>query len=262
MTMQMDCDISIIGAGWAGVYTAFRLQTSSTSVCLFEAYSRAGGRTYSTRAVDARYVVDAGAYRFAGDMHLPADLIHTLGLLSVCYDPTCVDEVKKEVPWPYQQPLRKITDYAGRHLGYGAAIDEMLARFTAAGGKIVLDARLTSVAADTGCALGAAAPCWRLSFADGRSARSASVVLNMPRPALAAVGGLSTALAARWPAISCTAREFPPSITEGATTTKVYAVYGDATWLDSTPSTVSDSRADTRTLTLLCPARVPWSNSP
>jgi len=35
----------------------------------------------------------------------------------------------------------------------------------------------------------------------------------------------------RWAALSCTAREFPRSLSEGATTTKVYAVYEDAWWV-------------------------------
>ena len=46
------------------------------------------------------------------------------------------DEVKKEVPWPYQLPLQKVTDFAGRHLGYGAALDAMMARFQGAGGTL------------------------------------------------------------------------------------------------------------------------------
>ena len=34
--------------------------------------------TLDASSIDARYVIEAGAYRFAGDMHLPADLIQSI----------------------------------------------------------------------------------------------------------------------------------------------------------------------------------------
>jgi len=177
-------------------------------------------------------MVEAGAYRFAGDMHLPADLIErALHFRTECYDPTCRDDdVRGEVAWPFRLPLRKIVDFQGRHLGYGAALQAMLAQFEAAGGQLVLGARLTSV--QPSGSLSPQAVAWRLTFADSKVVESASVVLNMPRPALRRVTGLEEAFgASRWAALGCTARKFPPKVTEGPTTTKVYAVYEDAWWV-------------------------------
>lgn len=246
---QVACDVTVVGAGWAGIYAAWRLATGAAeedgeplAVCLVEAYHRPGGRTYSTRLEG--YMVDAGAYRFAGDMHLPADLItRELGLRSACYDPTCRDDdVRGEVAWPYQLPLLKIVDFQGRHLGYGAALEALLARFEAAGGTFVTGARLiglTSAAAPMQRApLGheKASPRttrrWRLAFEGGRELESGAVILNMPRPALRRVKGLEEVLGPeRGSAVGCTARAFPPALKEGATTTKVYAIYEDAWWV-------------------------------
>lgn len=218
----LACDVSVVGAGWAGAYLAWRLSADVSgfkdsvheagaagvrAVCLFEAYRRPGGRTYSVRIGD--YVVDAGAYRFAGDMHLPADLIRALGFLRNCYDPTCKDDdVSGEVPWPYEEPLSKIVDFAGRHLGYGSAIDKMLDQVTLAGGVLHFGEELVGVERGEG----------------------GTWVLNM-RSGLQAIAGLPSLLGARWAALNCSARQFPPHLTEGRTTVKVYAVYEDAWWV-------------------------------
>eukprot|EP00931_Biecheleriopsis_adriatica_P062107 TRINITY_DN37398_c0_g1_i1.p1 TRINITY_DN37398_c0_g1~~TRINITY_DN37398_c0_g1_i1.p1 ORF type:complete len:526 (+),score=65.23 TRINITY_DN37398_c0_g1_i1:64-1641(+) len=229
------CNVSVVGAGWAGIYVAWRLLTGEEqvrqSVCLFEAYNRPGGRTYSTRIDD--YVLDVGAYRFAGDMHLPADLItKALKLRSVCYDPTCNDDdVRAEVKWPYKLPLSKIVDFDGRHLGYGAALKAMLVEIEDAGGHIYLGAELHSVKRDD------LRKVWKLQFKTNGQLKapaemaSNSVLLNLPRSALERVGGLQEATSSRWPALQCSARQFPSTVTEGATTSKVYAIYEDAWWV-------------------------------
>jgi len=43
--------------------------------------------------------------------------------------------------------------------------------------------------------------------------------------------GFQEAVAERWPSLRCTDRDFPATVTEGATTTKVYAIYQDAWWV-------------------------------
>jgi len=73
---------------------------------------------------------------------------------------------------------------------------------------------------------------WRLSFEGGRELDARIVILNVPRPALQRIGGVQEAVGPeRWSALTCTARAFPPELKEGATTTKVYAVYEDAWWI-------------------------------
>ncbi|CAK0894494.1 unnamed protein product [Prorocentrum cordatum] len=229
----VECEVAVVGAGWAGVYSAWRLAVdagpASTGgvpagqVCVFEAYRRPGGRTYTTQIED--YRVDVGAYRFAGDMHLPADLIMAaLRLPTSCYDPTCNDsDVRGEVAWPYAQPLRKIVDSSGRHAGYGVALDTMLDQLAAAGARLAFGTELVGVSGCDGM--------WCLSFRDGVAVRSARVVLNVPRPALARVEGVEQAVGRRWAALACVSRQFPKHVTEGSTTVKVYAVYDDAWWI-------------------------------
>ena len=71
-----------------------------SDVCIFEASSRLGGRTFTVHEHDTELFplldglnVDVGAYRFAFEQHLPADLIRgPLGLPTACYIPTCQRE--------------------------------------------------------------------------------------------------------------------------------------------------------------------------
>mmetsp|Transcript_86494 Transcript_86494/g.253157 ORF Transcript_86494/g.253157 Transcript_86494/m.253157 type:complete len:521 (-) Transcript_86494:147-1709(-) len=226
------CKVGIVGAGWGGIYVSWRLGVDTgpekggvdaKDICIFEAYGRPGGRTYDTHVSD--YLVDVGAYRFAGDMHLPADLIETaLKLPSVCYDPTCTDDdVRGEVVWPYNEPLRKVVDFAGRNAGYGAPLELMLGQLRSAGARVQFGAELSGVEQ--------AAEGWRLHFLSGSSAEVGSLVLNVPRIVLSRVTGLQKAFAGRWPAVSCVDRSFPKGVTEGRGTIKVYAVYEDAWWV-------------------------------
>ena len=58
------CDVAVVGGGWAGVYSAYRLApTFEGTVCLFEAREKTGGRTYSVHEEDG-LTIDIGAYRF------------------------------------------------------------------------------------------------------------------------------------------------------------------------------------------------------
>ena len=44
-----DCDVAVVGGGWAGLYAAYRLAPTTPNLCLFEARHKTGGRTYSVR---------------------------------------------------------------------------------------------------------------------------------------------------------------------------------------------------------------------
>ncbi|CAE7390804.1 HERC2, partial [Symbiodinium sp. KB8] len=67
--LPASCDVVSIGAGWAGVYTAFRRTLLGSKVCIFEASHRVGGRTYSHKLVAGKkkepFTLDVGAYRFS-----------------------------------------------------------------------------------------------------------------------------------------------------------------------------------------------------
>eukprot|EP00172_Hildenbrandia_rubra_P003876 Plantae.Rhodophyta-Hildenbrandia_rubra.ctg67786.p1 GENE.Plantae.Rhodophyta-Hildenbrandia_rubra.ctg67786~~Plantae.Rhodophyta-Hildenbrandia_rubra.ctg67786.p1 ORF type:complete len:107 (+),score=7.73 Plantae.Rhodophyta-Hildenbrandia_rubra.ctg67786:74-394(+) len=66
------CDISIVGAGIGGLYTAWRLAVDSgkydgSRICIFEAKNRIGGRwlTVDNPAPGfSGYTADIGAYRY------------------------------------------------------------------------------------------------------------------------------------------------------------------------------------------------------
>ena len=94
----VDCPTAVVGGGWAGVYAAWRLAVDTAAVtpgslCLFEARSAVGGRTYSVNVpipTGGPLTIDVGAYRFGKKMHLPADLIlNVFNLSVVCYEPDC-----------------------------------------------------------------------------------------------------------------------------------------------------------------------------
>lgn len=108
------CDISVVGAGIGGVYSAWRLAVDARAVrgrkiCIFEAKQRPGGRILS---VDdpvpgfEGYTVDLGAYRYQRSTHHHVRLLTetALGIQTLCYtDPLerdggeCVEEQRKIV---------------------------------------------------------------------------------------------------------------------------------------------------------------------
>lgn len=89
------CDISIIGAGIGGVYSAWRLAVDSRAVpgsriCIFEAKKRIGGRILTVRDPIPGfegYAVDLGAYRFHRLVHRHTKLLteDKLGIKTLCY---------------------------------------------------------------------------------------------------------------------------------------------------------------------------------
>ena len=76
------CKLAVVGAGWGGAYTAWRLAVDTQTipaadVCVFEANGRVGGRIYSLHGLPhfADLAVDIGGYRFQEVQKLPADLV-------------------------------------------------------------------------------------------------------------------------------------------------------------------------------------------
>jgi hypothetical protein len=100
-----QCQISIVGAGPGGVYTAWRLAKDSVEgddamsvpperICVFERSQRLGGRIFSVRNLgpEGDLVVESGAYRFSSDGATPllTALIQTgLNLPWVACEKTC-----------------------------------------------------------------------------------------------------------------------------------------------------------------------------
>jgi hypothetical protein len=142
------CSLAVVGGGWGGVYAAWRLvvdapersRLTGSSVCLFDAASRTGGRTYSVNASDG-LVVDVGAYRFKNEQRLPAELIRVgLNLSTACYEPSCGKD-----------PMFNVTLYkiiqreSGENAGFGSAMEVMLEQLRGAGARLFLNQRLTAV---------------------------------------------------------------------------------------------------------------------
>jgi len=230
------CDTAVVGGGWAGVYYAFRVASSSSEqVCLFEATERIGGRTYShTFAPNGEnFTLDVGAYRFTPDMHLPGDVImKVLELKTACYEPSCTP-AGKDFPPPfifnYTAPLRRIVDSDGMPAGYMTAVEGLVKNIQAHGGKVFMDARVTDVVpSSTGA---------KLVFGS-REVTANKVLLNLPRGAILGLPSLKEATPARTTKMQeCVkfdlpADLFPPghSLNLGGSLTKAYAFYEDAWW--------------------------------
>lgn len=180
------CTDVIIGAGWSGVYFAYRRamssRTGNANICLFEASDRVGGRTYSvppTTLGHAEFTLDVGAYRFSPDMHLPGDLIlHDLLLPTACYEPGCpsaATDFPKPFIFNYTAPLRRIVDATTRlPAGYASAMHAMLARVKKQV-TLYLNASLVGLTP-----LGPSTT--QLAFSGGHTVRATGVVLlNLPR---------------------------------------------------------------------------------
>lgn len=226
------CSFSIVGAGWAGIYTAWRLTVDSKhfdgqGVCLFEAAERLGGKTF-TISDDGPPLkglrLDVGAYRFAFEQHLPADLIRgPLNLTTSCYMPSCSRE-----PLDGNLTLHKLVDpRTGESLGFGSALEAMVEQLQLAGVRIFTKHRLDDIFEfDTNGA--------KLIWA-GReiSTRADNVLLNLPRHAIMALGGNSVihrASSSSTSALLSCSDEVGGS-KEKEATVKVYLVYEDAWWI-------------------------------
>ena len=75
--LPTHCAFASVGGGWAGIYAAWRVAVNAKKipadqVCVFEASTRFGGRTYTVRGGDQILEglnIDVGAYRFAFEQH-------------------------------------------------------------------------------------------------------------------------------------------------------------------------------------------------
>eukprot|EP01059_Diplonema_ambulator_P000996 TRINITY_DN1076_c0_g3_i1.p1 TRINITY_DN1076_c0_g3~~TRINITY_DN1076_c0_g3_i1.p1 ORF type:complete len:475 (+),score=177.95 TRINITY_DN1076_c0_g3_i1:50-1474(+) len=136
-----SCKVSVVGAGWGGVYFAWRLAVDTrrykaSDVCVFEANDRVGGRVYTVRDYPEMedLEIEIGAYRFDTEDHLPADLVmDALKLDSRCYGYNCTG---LSCHW-YGSPTtcRKIADVYG-NAQYSIGIETMLTQLRSAGAKL------------------------------------------------------------------------------------------------------------------------------
>ena len=215
------CDFAVVGGGWAGVYTAWRLTVDSghlrgDQVCIFEASARWGGRTVTVREGDLN--LDIGAYRFDNTQHLPADLIYgPLNLTSRCYLDGCERE-----PDEFNLTLRVLVDrHTGEAAGYITPIEEMLRSMRAIGVATYLEQRLSAVHDALDGEM-------QLVWSDGLDTVCKAVMLNLPRNALLSLDARSIVFSRVSPVtarlLRCTNENEPDEII------KVYALYEEAWW--------------------------------
>lgn len=240
-----DCDVAVVGGGWAGVYFAYRSfsdrSLAADRICLFEASARIGGRTYS-KHIEVRegneteeFVIDVGAYRFSPDMHLPGDLIlKKMKLETECYEPDC-EPASKDFPAPFQfnysAPLRRIVDPVTRQpSGYVTPLFNMVDEMRKAGVKVSTNMQLINLLprAEGGA---------KLVFADASVVRAGTVLLNLPRsPTLNLTTFTATAGSRVKKMMECVVFDVPQlfkNFTPGRSLTKAYAFYQDAWWHNS-----------------------------
>ena len=174
------CKLAVVGAGWGGAYTAWRLAVDTSTidakdVCVFEANGRVGGRIYSLHGLPhfADLAVDVGGYRFQQTQRLPADLVWSaLKMATACYDWKCAANCEGTTCYV-------IKDAYGNNAGYATVIERMLNQLEAAGGpgrQVWFSAKLAKV----GAAPNVSASASTLVFADGQTVTADKVVLNMP----------------------------------------------------------------------------------
>ena len=245
-SLPTHCAFASVGGGWAGIYAAWRVaidtnRIPANQVCLFEASARFGGRTYTVRGGDQILEglnIDVGAYRFAFEQHLPADLIRgPLNIPTACYIPSC-----KREPLDGNLTLHKLMNTSSNSsAGYGTALDVMLHALRAAGAHLVAGAQLAAVRADPSAGSTGVVLEWssnrRSLFADIDGALTTiadSVLLNLPRHAVNALapssvlfGDEATRLARRL--YDCSRESAQANYTREASV-KVYLVYADAWW--------------------------------
>jgi len=179
------CDLAVVGAGWGGAYLAWRLSVdtqtvNASSVCVFEANGRVGGRIFSVHDLPhfGDLAVDVGGYRFQETQKLPADLVFSaLKLPTTCYDYGCQGGCEGS------QNCYVIKDSYGNNAGYATPIERMLGEVedAGAGTQVYFGARLTGIFG----APAAGAHSTRLSLASGANVTATKVLLNLPGNALA-----------------------------------------------------------------------------
>jgi len=246
--LPSTCSDAVVGGGWSGVYFLYRRALASadpSSLCLFEASQRIGGRTYSvfpSTLGTEDFTLDVGAYRFSPDMHLPGDLIlHDLRLPTACYEPSC-PTAKADFPPPflfnYTAPLRRIVNATtGLPAGYATALHTMLARLKPLGVRVILGAEVVDAKPAATAASGEGTGTV-LTFKGGATVHATgAVLLNLPRNRLLMLPSLVATVAPRTLGmLRCVAFDAPKSLFQnhsiGSATglTKAYAYYDDAWW--------------------------------
>lgn len=151
------CELAIVGAGPAGVYTAWRLAVDTktvagSSICIFERAQRVGGRTFSVynQGTKKDLTVELGAYRFCGspnatncagcEMCMPMmnNLIKgKLGLHTAPYQPGLGPDD--------EHCLVKVVDAEGQNHGLARYVEKMANESEAAGVRIFLGHEATVV---------------------------------------------------------------------------------------------------------------------
>ena len=143
-----SCELAVIGAGWGGVYFAWRLAVDSkllntSYVCVFEANGRVGGRVFSVHNLPGMsdMAIDVGGYRFIETDKLSSQLVwDALKLPTACYDWECAPLTK-----PHGSHI--IKDAYGNNRGCATVIERMLGEGedAGAGTQVYFGAVLTAV---------------------------------------------------------------------------------------------------------------------
>mmetsp|Transcript_79715 Transcript_79715/g.141123 ORF Transcript_79715/g.141123 Transcript_79715/m.141123 type:complete len:487 (+) Transcript_79715:62-1522(+) len=232
-----SCKFAVVGGGWAGIYAAWRVVVdekiyNGSDVCLFEASGRFGGRTYTVFADEFPQLeglnLDIGAYRFAFQQHLPADLLRgPLNMSTGCYIPSC-----KPDPLDDNLVLHRLVDPTSRvSIGYGSALGVMMQQLSTRGVHMLLHHKLDAI-----YALGEhdVKLLWNEGSAIPEKVTRADVVfLNLPRHGLNNLAPDSVVFkespALTQELFTCTAENYGNESKEAAV--KVYLIYEDAWWL-------------------------------
>lgn len=232
-----SCAVAVVGGGWAGIYAAWRLvvdekRFNGSEVCMFEASGRIGGRTYTLFAHEAPQLeglnIDIGAYRFAFEQHLPADLLRgPLNMSTGCYIPSCKPE-----PLDDDLVLHRLVDSeSGVSIGYGSALVLMMKQLSAMGVRTALWHRLEAIYPSGPHDVQLV---WKEGNATSKHVtKASSVFLNFPRHAVNSLQPGSVlfteAPAPTQQLFSCSPENYGHEETEASV--KVYMVYEEAWWI-------------------------------
>jgi len=218
------CDLAVVGAGWGGVYSAWRLSidtqtVKADNVCVFETNGRVGGRIYSIHGLPhfGDLALDVGGYRFIETDLLPASLVwDALKLPTGCYDWQCAGGCEGSAN------CYVIQDAYGNNYGYSWPIETMLGQIEdgGAGQQVFFGKTLTNVSAAPLLPGGVV-----LHFSDGSKVSASTAILNMPGNAIANLGDASLPLSGATPLESRTLKSVYVN-----SMNKVYAYYDDAWW--------------------------------
>jgi hypothetical protein len=204
-----------------------------SDLCIFEASQRFGGRTYTIFGHELPELkglnLDIGAYRFAFQQHLPADLLRgPLNMSTTCYIPSCKPE-----PLDDNLVLHKLVDPStGDSAGYGSALVAMMKQLSAKGVQMFLGHKLDAI---HGSGPRGAELVWATEGQQGSVTTYAEegVLLNLPRHALQALRPDSVIFqettADTQQLFRCSAELYGNESTEACA--KVYFVYEDAWWI-------------------------------